>query len=134
MVEIVGLVLAQVRRESWRSLFVSVCAEAGEPLHARLESQLSTVFGVKQMQREGFVSRREADESLKKRCASQVDKLSEGSLSHLDKALALAVTGGPSARVRAAAQRFLAVADRVTSAQAAGLRVKEMQHESGDRE
>eukprot|EP00438_Fugacium_kawagutii_P011827 Skav206995 [mRNA] locus=scaffold3805:95251:95670:+ [translate_table: standard] len=132
--EDVGPVLAQVRRESRRSLFVSVCAEEGDSLHTRVESELPTAFSVKRMQRESFQSRKDADDTLKKRCSNQLDKLSEGSLGHLDKALALAVTGGPSAKVRAAAQRFLAVADHVTSAQATGLRVKDMQHESGDRE
>lgn len=100
------LFLAQVRRESRRSLFVSLLAEEGDSVHSRIEAQLSAGFTVKRMQRDCFQSRKDSDDNLKKRRLNQLDKLNEGSLGHLDKALALAVSGGPASKMRAAARRF----------------------------
>lgn len=120
----------KVIRESQRSIYIALRVGFSDPGYTVLETKLSVVGTVRRVAAADFEARVTNDENLKRRRTAQLTSLQAGSLGFVEQALALAATGGNPRSQRLAAQRALAVADRISSAQSSGVKVKAMEEES----
>ena len=124
--------IGQVCRESLRSIYVAF--KLGEGALSETFKAFAAVGTCKVLSTEVFQDRQKSDESLKKRRQVQQEGLARGSLSMLEQALLLRGSHGSSKSRRLAGDMALRVADRITAAQADGLRHRAQEVAEGDRD
>ena len=119
---------AQVLRQSKHSSYIALKAPQDSGLHNNVVELLKKVGGkVVELTDLEFRTRVSGDADLKRRRIDQQEQLSKGNLGLLEAAVRLRGDHGTDRQNLLASDRILRIADRLTAAQADGLRHKAQQ-------